>query len=213
MTLTHDLFLITSFDIDRSGLASILDTSMRYKLHTLRPNRINSSLFEGTDSSLIGMIDAELFDADPIAVASELSEYRPGIPLLFVARSDSPQLFLRGLQCGVLGVVQKTESPGDILRKLDAAVRKQNLWNKEELRRYQACFSTGPSIPGLETPFTLRESDVLSKLAVGLTNRRIAEELGISYETVKEHVQHILRKVGVTDRTQAAVWAVRNRLF
>jgi DNA-binding NarL/FixJ family response regulator len=46
-----------------------------------------------------------------------------------------------------------------------------------------------------------------------LTNKRIAEDLGISYETVKEHVQHILRKIGVNDRTQAAVWAVRNRLF
>ena len=46
----------------------------------------------------------------------------------------------------------------------------------------------------------------------GHTNRQIAGELGISCETVKEHVQHILRKIGVKDRTQAAVWAVRNRL-
>jgi DNA-binding NarL/FixJ family response regulator len=65
----------------------------------------------------------------------------------------------------------------------------------------------------MEVPLTHRESDVLSKLSCGLTNKRIAEDLGISYETVKEHVQHILRKIGVNDRTQAAVWAVRNRLF
>jgi DNA-binding NarL/FixJ family response regulator len=51
---------------------------------------------------------------------------------------------------------------------------------------------------------------VLKHLAQGLTNKQIADELGISYETVKEHVQHILRKIGVTDRTQAAVWAVRS---
>jgi DNA-binding NarL/FixJ family response regulator len=49
-------------------------------------------------------------------------------------------------------------------------------------------------------------------MALGLTNKEIATMLGISYETVKEHVQHILRKVGVTDRTQAAVWAVRKNL-
>ena len=44
-------------------------------------------------------------------------------------------------------------------------------------------------------------------------SRRIADELTISYETVKEHVQHLLKKIGVTDRTQAAVWAVRNGIL
>ena len=50
------------------------------------------------------------------------------------------------------------------------------------------------------------------KLAKGLTNKQIAEALSISYETVKEHVQHILGKIGVTDRTQAAVWAAARDL-
>ena len=53
---------------------------------------------------------------------------------------------------------------------------------------------------------------MLRYLVQGLTNKEIAQVLEISYETVKEHVQHILRKVGVSDRTQAAVWAVRNGL-
>jgi DNA-binding NarL/FixJ family response regulator len=61
-------------------------------------------------------------------------------------------------------------------------------------------------------PLTQRESEVLRQLAYGLTNKEIAQTLHISYETVKEHVQHILRKIGVSDRTQAAVWAVRKEL-
>ena len=64
----------------------------------------------------------------------------------------------------------------------------------------------------VEVPLTQREGEVLRQLAYGLTNKQIAEALHISYETVKEHVQHILRKIGVTDRTQAAVWAVRKGL-
>jgi DNA-binding NarL/FixJ family response regulator len=59
---------------------------------------------------------------------------------------------------------------------------------------------------------TKREGEVLKQLALGLTNKEIAQSLGISYETVKEHVQHILQKLSVTDRTQAAVWAVRKNL-
>jgi DNA-binding NarL/FixJ family response regulator len=64
----------------------------------------------------------------------------------------------------------------------------------------------------VDVPLTKRESEVLKQLAFGLTNKEIAQSLGISYETVKEHVQHILRKIGVSDRTQAAVWAVRKNL-
>jgi len=63
-----------------------------------------------------------------------------------------------------------------------------------------------------EVPLTQRESEVLRQLACGLTNKEIAQALDISSETVKEHVQHILRKIGVSDRTQAAAWAVRKEL-
>jgi DNA-binding NarL/FixJ family response regulator len=64
----------------------------------------------------------------------------------------------------------------------------------------------------IEIPLTARENEVLQQLSNGLTNKEIAMALGISYETVKEHVQHLLRKIGVSDRTQAAVWAVRRNL-
>jgi DNA-binding NarL/FixJ family response regulator len=71
----------------------------------------------------------------------------------------------------------------------------------------------GPRSGGeIDVPLTKRESEVLKQLAFGLTNKEIAQALGISYETVKEHVQHVLKKLGVADRTQAAVWAVRNDL-
>ena len=67
--------------------------------------------------------------------------------------------------------------------------------------------------PDTRFGFVCVEADYrLKQLALGLRNKEIAQSLGISYETVKEHVQHILRKIGVTDRTQAAVWAVRKNL-
>jgi len=59
---------------------------------------------------------------------------------------------------------------------------------------------------------TDREMQVLRHVSMGLSNREVGKSLGISVETVKEHVQNILRKLHVNDRTQAAVWAVRNEL-
>lgn len=65
----------------------------------------------------------------------------------------------------------------------------------------------------VESPLTNRESQVLRHVAMGLSNREIGKSLGISVETVKEHVQNILRKLDVNDRTQAAVWALKNGLI
>jgi DNA-binding NarL/FixJ family response regulator len=60
-----------------------------------------------------------------------------------------------------------------------------------------------------DVPLTNRELQVLRHIALGLSNREIGSSLGISVETVKEHVQNILRKLDSPDRTAAAVWAVK----
>lgn len=65
----------------------------------------------------------------------------------------------------------------------------------------------------VESPLTNRESQVLRHVSMGLSNREIGKSLGISVETVKEHVQNILRKLDVNDRTQAAVWALKNGMI
>lgn len=62
-------------------------------------------------------------------------------------------------------------------------------------------------------PLTNRETQVLRHVSMGLSNREVGKSLGISVETVKEHVQNILRKLDVNDRTQAAVWAIRQELI
>jgi DNA-binding NarL/FixJ family response regulator len=64
-----------------------------------------------------------------------------------------------------------------------------------------------------ESPLTNRETQVLRHVSMGLSNREVGKSLGISVETVKEHVQNILRKLDVNDRTQAAVWALKKGLI
>jgi DNA-binding NarL/FixJ family response regulator len=85
--------------------------------------------------------------------------------------------------------------------------------SEEEIAAIDQSYS-GPTDPpaDADVPLTPREGEVLRQLASGLTNKEIAQRLHVSYETVKEHVQHILQKIGVSDRTQAAAWAVRRQL-
>ena len=68
------------------------------------------------------------------------------------------------------------------------------------------------SSAGLSQDLTDREREVLQLVASGLANKQIARKLGISEKTVKGHLTHVFQAIGVTDRTQAALWAERNGL-
>ena len=136
----------------------------------------------------------------------------PEIAVLMLSTYDNPTYVARAVALGAAGYVLKgidREGLLDAIRKVAAG---ESAWTRDELRRVTGALATPRLNADVEVPLTQRESEVLRQLALGLTNKEIAQALHISYETVKEHVQHILRKVGVSDRTQAAVWAVRKGL-
>ena len=109
---------------------------------------------------------------------------------------------------GGAGYLCKGKAREHLLEAIRKAATGQDVWTRDELRRVTGALATPRLNADVEVPLTQRESEVLRQLALGLTNKEIAQALSISYETVKEHVQHMLRKVGVSERTQVAVWAV-----
>jgi DNA-binding NarL/FixJ family response regulator len=113
---------------------------------------------------------------------------------------------------GASGYLLKGCTREQLIKAIHTAASGESAWTRDELRRVTGALATPRLAADVEVPLTQRESEVLRQLAYGLTNKEIAQALHISYETVKEHVQHILRKIGVSDRTQAAVWAVRKGL-
>jgi DNA-binding NarL/FixJ family response regulator len=125
---------------------------------------------------------------------------------------DNPTYVARAVALGAAGYVLKGANRESLLDAVHKVAAGETSWTREELRRVTGALATPRLNADVEAPLTQRESEVLRQLAQGLTNKQIAVALHISYETVKEHVQHILRKVGVSDRTQAAVWAVRKGL-
>lgn len=129
--------------------------------------------------------------------------------LLYCART-SAELIARALEVGVNGLLLHKANRVAFVEAVSSVIAGESLWSREHLRR-AGSISRLPHA-GLDVQLTRREGEVIVKMVEGLTNKQIAQSLEISYETVKEHVQHVLRKVGVTDRTQAAVWAVRQGL-
>lgn len=158
------------------------------------------------------LIGVRLPGIDGLQLLYKLREAGVKTPALIFTGYENPSYAARGSAVGAAGYLLKSISREELLTALRSAAAGQSCWSREELRRLTGALAAERIEDDLEAPLTRREAEVLKQLSFGLTNKEIAQALGISYETVKEHVQHILRKVGAADRTQAAVWAVRRGL-
>ncbi len=158
------------------------------------------------------LLDIRMPEGDGLNALGRIKLDRPNMPILMLSTYDNPTYVARAVALGACGFLLKGATREKLLESIHAAAAGQSTWTRDELRRVTGALATPRLAADVEVPLTQRESEVLRQLAYGLTNKEIALALHISYETVKEHVQHILRKIGVSDRTQAAVWAVRKGL-
>ncbi len=191
------------------------------------------SLLAGTDIKIVGeaasgeaavrmalrlgpdvvLMDIRMPEGDGLTALGRIKLERPEQPVVMFSGFDNPTYVARAVALGASGFVLKGESKDKLVEIIQRAAKGDATWTREELRRVTGALATPRLRNDVEVPLTQRESEVLRQLGLGSTNKEIAQVLDISYETVKEHVQHILRKIGVTDRTQAAVWAVRHGLL
>ncbi len=160
----------------------------------------------------IAILDVRMPDGDGLTTLGRIKVAFPDMPVLMLSTYDNPTYIARALALGACGYILKTAGREELVSAIRRGAQGEKVWSREEMRRVTGALSTPRIDSDVEVALTQRESEVLRQLALGLTNKEIASVLEISYETVKEHVQHILRKVGVSDRTQAAVWAVRKGL-
>ncbi|MHB8897986.1 MAG: response regulator [Thermoguttaceae bacterium] len=158
------------------------------------------------------LLDIRMPKGDGLTALGRIKLEKPDMPVLMLSTFDNPTYIARSVALGANGYLLKGCSREQLLAAIRLAATGESAWTRDELRRVTGALATPRLAADVEVPLTQRESEVLRQLAYGLTNKEIAQALHISYETVKEHVQHILRKIGVSDRTQAAVWAVRKQL-
>jgi DNA-binding NarL/FixJ family response regulator len=158
------------------------------------------------------LLDVRMPDGDGLQVLGRVRLENPDIPILLLSHYDNPVYVARAVAMGANGYLLKGVDREELLQAIQSAAKGETTWTREQLRRVTGALATPRMVTDVEAPLTEREGEVLRYLSDGMTNQQIAAAMRISYETVKEHIQHILRKVGVTDRTQAAVWAVRKGL-
>ncbi|HOM15681.1 MAG TPA: response regulator transcription factor [Thermoguttaceae bacterium] len=211
MTAKIRLLVADDHEMVRLGLKSLLEgTEIEIAAEAATGEEaVRIALSQAID---VALLDIRMPNGDGLTALGRIKLERPQLPVLILSSYDNPTYVARAVALGANGYVLKGASREELIQAIRIAAKGETTWTRDELRRVTGALATPRLSSDVEVPLTQRESEVLKQLAHGLTNKEIAQALHISYETVKEHVQHILRKIGVTDRTQAAVWAVRKNL-
>lgn len=205
------LLIVDDHEIIRLGLRLMLEPT---EMEIVGEATSAAEAIAAVERSLpdVVLMDIRMEGGDGLNALGRLKLDYPDLPIVLFSAYDNPTYIARAVALGAAGYVLKSAPRERLIGALETAASGESAWTREELRRVTGALATPRLSQDIEVPLTQRESEVLRQMALGLTNKEIAKMLGISYETVKEHVQHILRKIGVSDRTQAAVWAVRKNL-
>lgn len=206
------ILLADDHEVVRSGLHHLFDsTDIAVCGETDSLDQLEK-LADETKPDLV-LLDVRIGEGDGLTIVSALRNRTPPINVLMFSAHDNPTHEARAYSDGANGYIYKSADRDQLLEAVRKAGAGEMLWDRTDQRRLTNFVKTTRPSVGEHAPLTVREQEILTILSTGATNKQISEKLSISAETVKEHVQHMLRKIGVNDRTQAAVWAARNGLI
>lgn len=157
------------------------------------------------------LMDVRMPGVDGLVATRALKEVFPQISVVIVTIYENPDYLLQALRAGAAGYVLKDATQQQLVTAIRQLLRKEYLLHPglmSDLLSRLAMQGSTPQHASLREQLTPRETAVLQLLAKGRTNREIAAELRMAVGTVKAHVEHILAKLSVSDRTQAAVRAI-----
>ncbi len=162
-----------------------------------------------TEEPDVLLLDLKMPKLDGIGVISRLRSRGASTRILVLTSFTAQQEVIPAIQAGADGYLLKDADPSDLEQAIRAVFRGDPLLAPEAAAAVMAAVSGQTAdLPELDR-LTPREREVLAGLGRGLSNRSLAEELFISEKTIKTHVSSILMKLGLTDRVQAALFAVR----
>jgi two-component system, NarL family, response regulator DevR len=159
------------------------------------------------DPELI-LMDVRMEKMDGIEACREIKSRYPDVKILMLTSYTDEDAVISSILAGASGYLLKHLSRAELLRSIRLAASGQALIDTEATK--QAMERLAQAMPGSE--LTEREREVLTLVARGYTNKQIADKLYVSEKTARNHVSHILEKLGLSRRSEAAVFAVEHKL-
>lgn len=204
------LLIVDDHEVVRHGITALLDDPSLEVVEIIEDGENILDAVEKHQPDLV-IMDVRMRTVDGLVVLDTVRREHPQLPVIMFSSYDNPTYIARSVALGASDYVLKGDSREHILGAIHRAAEKRGPGSASALNRIRQALDSGAGTASAEAdlPLTNRELQVLRHIALGLSNKEIAQSLVISVETVKEHVQNILRKLSATDRTDAAVRAVK----
>jgi DNA-binding NarL/FixJ family response regulator len=199
-------------EVVRTGLARLLEGS---EITIIAEAENGEQAVEQTmkHNPDVVLMDIRMPETDGLMALEKIREIKPDVRIVMLSTYDNPTYVARSVALGAADYVLKDSGRDELIAAIQRAASGESPSEDSILHRVKDTMSRRRErLDRSEIPLTNRELQVLRHVALGLSNREIGRSLGISIETVKEHVQNILRKIDAADRTQAAVWAIKKGL-
>ena len=162
------------------------------------------------------LCDIRLRGGSGIDLCAAMLAHDPAQRVVFLTAYDDEQYLFQAIRTGASGYLLKSIDGHELVRQLEAVMAGELVVDSTMAGRLAASVArtkTGEFWPGAHLGLTQRESEVLSLLVTGLSNRAIAGQLVVSDDTVKTHLRMVYRKLGVSDRSGAVAVALREGMF
>jgi DNA-binding NarL/FixJ family response regulator len=198
--------IVDDHAVVRAGLEQVIDLSDDIDVvGSATDGSETEALVRRTEPDVV-LMDLSMPTLDGIEATRLVMAARPETNVLVLTSYSDRDSILRALDAGARGYVLKDAEPDELLRAIRAAARGEAPLSPRAAQALVSARRESSPAPALSE----REREVLALVADGLANKQIAIRLGISEKTVKSHLTRIFREIGVSDRTQAALWAQRH---
>ena len=199
------VLLVDDHRLVRAGLQSLIESTTDLVVVGAASDGEEALAMVGATAPDVVLMDLSMPGMDGIEATERISALGQDVQVLVLTSFSDGDRVRRALDAGAVGYLLKDSDPEDLLRGVRAVVRGESPLDSRAAR---AMLQARPVARGED--LTEREREVLELITRGMANKQIARALQISDSTVKAHVGSIFQRIGVTDRTSAALWAERN---
>ena len=212
MTDTIRILIADDHTLVRAGLRALIGTEPGMEVVGEAADGVEAVLRARSLRPDIILLDLVMPRKGGIEAIHEIKEENPDVRILVLTSFTDDDKVFPAIKAGALGYLLKDSTPQALLQAIHDVHRGESSLDPTIARKLIRELNQPPALPRTEEPLTAREVEVLRLVAQGLSNQEIAERMVVSERTVRTHVSNILSKLHLANRTQAALYAIREGL-
>ena len=208
--MKNSVIIVDDQTLFAEGIKSILISTGNFIVKGIASSGLEClGLIDKNKPSLI-IINSSIGEISGIDILKIIREHKMPIKILFISSDINVNVAIDALNYNVDGLILKNSSLSDFLSAINSILEDNQFIHPLILDAVNSYLAQTDNCK--KTTLTKRETQILCMISAGYLNKEIGSELNISERTVKNHVSNLFKKIGVSDRTQAAVYAIKNNL-